>query len=551
VLKSFKIQFNWTHYVILVLTLVVFSRGLNNQFNNWDDTVYVTENPYIDLNAANMSRSFTKGESHGMYVPVTALSLSMNYHFSQLSPKPYLITNLLIHLLNCLLLFIVVQKLFKDTWLTLFVGSLFALHPMQVESVSYVAGRRDVLYVMFYLAAMVHYLNYKETGHKKYIQYTFLFFTLSLFSKGQAIALPFTLMLIDYVTDKPFDLKRSAKQKVYFWVVAAVFMIITLVVKQQSKAFNLSGEVSDIPFMMKTLFAAYGFMMYICNLIIPFKLSLLHPYPQQLTISATLMLAFIFIGVVLYIVWKYRHTQKPMVFGLLFFIVNIFLVLQIIPNSYGIMNDHYVYVAGVGIFISLYFLLRQLIASASTLSYLLVTVCVIMTVLSLMRVPVFKNSITVFSDVIKKYPDAYVAYNNRGNEYYNQGKINEALADFNKAISIKKDIPNTLSNRAAIYINMRQYNDAMKDLDDAIRYKPEFANAYSNRGIIKSMTNMPGALEDMNKAISIEPNNPKLYYNRAGYYMQNNQKDLACADVQRAKQMGIRQSSPLLENLCQ
>lgn len=153
-------------YAVLVLTFIVFSRGLNNQFNNWDDTVYVTENPNIALNSKNMSRSFTKGESHGMYVPVTALSLSINHHFSQLSPKPYLITNLLIHILNCLLLFIVLQKLCKDKWLTLFVGALFALHPMQVESVSYVAGRRDVLYVLF-LIAIIHYLNYKETYYKK------------------------------------------------------------------------------------------------------------------------------------------------------------------------------------------------------------------------------------------------------------------------------------------------------------------------------------------------------------------------------------------------
>ncbi|MES2515966.1 MAG: tetratricopeptide repeat protein [Bacteroidota bacterium] len=538
------------HYAILALTLIVFCRGINNQFNNWDDTVYVTENPNIQLNSKNVAHSFTKGEFHGMYVPITALSFSVNHYFSQLNPKPYLITNLLIHLLNCLLLFIVLQKLFKDQWLTLFAGALFALHPMQIESVSYVAGRRDVLYVLFFLAAIIHYFNYKDTQEKKYFRYSFLFFILSLFSKGQAIALPFTFILIDYLTDQSFNIKGSVKRNVWLIALSAIFIIITLLVKQQSKGFNLSGDITEIPFMMKSLFAAYGFMMYIVNLIIPFNLSLIHPYPKNVSVSPSLILAVVFIATVIFMSWKYRHTHKSVVFGLWFFIINIFLVLQIIPNSYGIMNDHYVYVAGIGIFIALYFLLKQFISSSSTLLYLLIGICIMMTGLSFTRVTVFKNNVTVFSDVVKKYPDAYVAYNNRGNAYYNEGKINEALADFDKAISIKPNSPNALSNRAAIYINMQKYKEALNDLNNAILYKPDFANAYSNRGIIKSLTNMPGALEDMNQAISIEPTNPKLYYNRAGYYMQSHQKDLACADVQKAQQMGMTQGSPLLDNLC-
>jgi tetratricopeptide (TPR) repeat protein len=538
------------HYAILVLTLIVFSRGLNNQFNNWDDTVYVIENPNIELNSKNSLQSFTKGEFHGMYVPITALSLSINYHFSQLNPKPYLITNLLIHLINCILLFIVLQKLFKDNWLTIFVGALFALHPMQVESVSYVAGRRDVLYVLFFLISVIHYLNYMGTQHRKSIRYCFLFFVLSLFSKGQAIALPFTLILIDFVANKSFNLKESVKNKIGFIVISTIFIIITLAVKQQSKAFNLSGDVTEISFLMKSLFAAYGFMMYIINLIIPYHLSLIHPYPLSLEIKASLVLAIIFIAVLAFILWKYKTTHKQIVFGTLFFLINIFLVLQIIPNSYGIMNDHYVYLAGVGIFISLYFLLKLVINSPSTLSYILIGISVMMGIFSFMRVPIFKNNITVYSDVIKKYPDAYIAYNNRGNAYFNENKTNEALADFNKALSLKKELPNTLSNRAVIYINTQQYQLALEDLNNAILYNPTFANAYSNRGIVKSMTHTLGALDDMTKAIALEPTNSKLYYNRAGYYLQTNQRDLACADVQKAKQMGGMQRNPMIENAC-
>lgn len=549
-IQSLFIKYNKYHYLVIVAAIVIFAIGLRNQFNNWDDTVYVTENPAIALNGANIKNSFSGGERHGMYLPLTALSFSINHAISAFDPSAYLGTNLLIHLLNILLVFALLQKLFNNNALTLFAGALFALHPMQAESVSYVAGRRDTLYAVFYFLAMLSYINYIQKHDKKWLRNTMVFFVLSLFSKGQAIALPASLVLVDFLLLKDFSFKKSIKDKWAFIALSAVFIIITLVVKQHAKGFDLSGQIVELSFFKKMMFACYGFMMYIVNIIMPYKLSLIHPYPASLQITAGIVISLAFIAAFVFVSIKYIATQKEIVAGLLFFAVNIFLVLQIIPNSYGIMNDHYVYVPSLGIFIALYFILQKL-ADAKMLTYVFIGITCVAAFLLARRIPVFRDSITVFSDVIKKYPESYVGYNNRGTAYYNTGRLNDAKLDFDRSIMYNSKLATAFNNRAGIFINTAKPKDALTDLNKAIALDPAFANAYSNRGIALAMLGDKKAIDDLNKAVVLEPANPRMYYNRAAYWMNANRKDLACNDVAKARQLGLKEGNPALDKACQ
>jgi tetratricopeptide (TPR) repeat protein len=544
------IPFNKYHYLIVVVTLIVFAFGLNNQFNSWDDTVYVTENPSIALNGQHIKQSFFKGETHGMYLPLTALSFSMNYNLAALNPKPYLVVNLIIHLLNIFLVIALLQKLFKNNTLTLFAGALFALHPLQAESISYVAGRRDTLYAVFYFLSLLSYIHYITKKEKKWLYAALAFFILSLFSKGQAIALPATLVLIDFILLKNFSLVQSIKDKWLFIVLSVLFMGITLAVKQQSKAFNLSGQILHISFFQNMLFACYGFMMYVVNSIIPYKLSLIHPYPKNTGITGGIMLALIFVIAFIWFVFRYSSRQKEIVAGLLFFAINIFLVLQLIPNSYGLMNDHYMYVPVIGIFVALYMVITKL-AAQKTVAYVCISLVVVFAVLLTKRIAIFKNNFTVFTDVIKKYPDSFVGYNNRGVAYFNDGKFKEAKMDFDQSISLAPEVATSYNNRAGIFINLNRNKEAVEDLNKAIALKPDFANAYSNRGIALSMLGDARALEDLDKAIAINAMDPKLYYNRAGYWMNRNQKDRACQDVAKARSLGLKVGNPALDKICQ
>jgi tetratricopeptide (TPR) repeat protein len=163
---------------------------------------------------------------------------------------------------------------------------------------------------------------------------------------------------------------------------------------------------------------------------------------------------------------------------------------------------------------------------------------------------VFKNNETVFTDVLKKYPDSYVAYTNRGFDYYNQGKMDLALSDYSEAIKHYPKAFKTYNNRALVYLNTQQYQLAETDFDKAIEIKPDFADAYSNRGIAKAMQGNKNAIEDFNKSVELNPNDYKIRFNRAGYFFQTNQLDKACADLQESKRLGLNRDTRKLDAAC-
>lgn len=543
----------WFILLTLIAAALVFSPGLKNQFLNWDDAVYVTENPTLSLTSDHVAQSFTRGETHGMYVPLTALSLSLNNYFSGLNPRPYLWTNLILHLINILLVFLLLRRLFPQP-LIVFAGTLlFALHPMQAESVSYVSGRRDLLYGLFFLASLIFYSDWLKSRRRAAYAASLLFFILSLFSKGQALVLPFVLMGIDFLSDRKGIFKKALMEKLPFFVFSLIFILITFAVRQASPDFRIQDEVMAVPLWQRMVYACYGFIMYMVNLIIPFRLSLIHPYPLAEAIPAGF---WIFPPLVLACVaWGFYLLKKNRgaAFGLLFFAVTLVMVLQIIPNSYGIMNDHYIYIPCIGLFVLITSLLQRQMSKKSVKNLVIAGGAVYLLALGTFtysRTKVFHDDISVFTDVLEKYPDSYLAYNNRATAKMKTGDVRGAFQDFNQALKCYPRSANVYANRAALYISSGNFAAALKDLNEAIRIKPDFANAYGNRGIARSALQDTMAIEDFNKALQLHPNDPKLYYNRGAYWLSRGQRDLACPDVKKARAMGLKEGNPAVDNAC-
>jgi tetratricopeptide (TPR) repeat protein len=539
--------------IIIITTIIVFIGVKNNTFVGWDDEVYITQNPYLKLSVSNIKHSFLEGEYHRMYVPLTALSLSINEHFSGLSPKGYLITNLLLHLISVVLCFFIIKKLSNNLSIAFWVSLIFAIHPVQAEVVAYAAGRRDVLYTLFLFASYFVYLKYinsKESG--KYLSISILFFTLSLFSKTQGLLFPFLLIATDYLYKRKIFSRKLILEKIPFFVLSVIFGIITIaiLVKQKSPEFHISREVMETPIAERIIYAFFGFVNYIINAIFPFKLSLIHPYP----LSGVPLIAYISVllggGLGIYALIAFVKKRELWQFGLLFFIISIVLMLQIFPNSYGVMNDHYMYAALPGLALSINILMKKLIKKSSVYTSVVVLYILTLSVISIKRVETFRTPFSVYSDVISKYPDSYVAYNNRGTAFYNIGKLVEAKADFNSSIEIYSDNAYAYNNRAVINIATGNFQDAISDLNNAISLKSEYADAYSNRAIAKAVLGDNSAIGDHNKAVELSPQEPKYRFNRGVFYIQNNNIELGCKDIKDAENMGLEITIPELKNIC-
>lgn len=531
--------------ILLVLTSVLYLPSLKNNFNNWDDNAYITSNPQIILSKHNVYKSFTEGESHRMYAPLTALSHSIVYSIYGLNPKPYILINLIVHLLNILLLYLFLSLLVKNPYVPLIATALFALHPMQVESVAYAAGRRDVLYTFFYFLCLIFYLQATDGKIKNKIKYglSLVFALLALLSKGQALTIPLTLILLSLFRGEKWNSKAFWINKIPYLGLSVIVAYKVFAAPQYAAGGFTSMAYIDfkVPFLYRIICACYAFVRYVVLLLCPYKLSLVHPYPiadEVYYVPKVFYAYFIVFLVFIFLFSRFAIKKKIWWFGLAFFSVNIVMLLQIIPNSYGIMNDHYVYFAGIGIFL--------IIASSVSSKFLSKKILIMLYVffalyfvtlgyLSYQRIHDFRDSITVWTDVIKKYPGCSVAYNNRGAAYNDLGMNDDAISDISRAIKIKPNYTEALFNRANLYQSRGAHYLAIADYNKAIRSRPNYVEAYNNRGnSYLAIGFYDEAFADFTKALEIMPGFARAYNNRGLVYQAQGQYDKALEDYHHA-----------------
>lgn len=228
----------WVVAGICILTFVCFRYSLNNVFTNWDDDVYVTNDQYIKaFTAENLKTIFTEDITRNNYHPLTMLSFAVNYHYAQLKPKTYYLTNILIHIANVMLVFLLATELLKrmvnesDSQFTIynlqlilpaFCALWFGIHPMHVESVSWLAERKDVLYAFFYFSGLLLYLRYVDENKAKWYVLTLLFFIASCLSKPMAVVFPLSLLAIDVLLKRKLN-RKTLIEKIPLFVASIVF----------------------------------------------------------------------------------------------------------------------------------------------------------------------------------------------------------------------------------------------------------------------------------------------------------------------------------------
>ncbi len=556
---------------ILALTFGLYFKSLSNDFINWDDPHYVYENSNIwGLGAENMKYIWTEFVVAN-YHPLSVMSLAFNYVMGGLNPYGYHLTNVLLHLINCLLVFVFVYRLSdRKTDIALLSSLLFAVHPLHVESVAWVAERKDLLYTVFLLPALILYLKYRQSPSALLYACILFSYLLSLLSKPAAVIFPLLLLCIDYFQHRKIDAKVII-EKIPFFALSLLFGIITILAQKDSAI----GEFEQYPFYWRLMFPAYGFVMYIIKLFFPVNQSLLYPYPQVATgLPATYPLCLLLTaGIVALAVWSAKYT-RVVVFSLLFYFFNLVLVLQFLSVGEAIMSERYTYMAYVGLFILIGYGYRHLAANNPSLKPVLVALlgvsCLAFSYKTYNRLDQWKNSETIWTDMIQQYPNRspsaynnrghylrsknklkealadldiaiqlhpkyHLAFVNRGNTYFSLGKNDEALADYNKAIELKNDYPEAYGNRGSVYFQRGQYDLAMQDYNKALELKKDYPDAYLNRAVTYSVLQKHDlAVQDYNSYIATNKDNPKAYHWRGLGEQNLKQLDKAIPDFDRA-----------------
>ena len=441
-------------------------------------------------------------------------------------------TNILGHTLNVFLVYRLTLLLFSNFRYAILVALIFAIHPMQVETIAWVSAKNNIIYTTFYVLAAIAYIRYSGEGKLKFAVISFVLFVVACLSKPSAIAFPVCLFAIDYLLQIPVS-KKSILQKVPFFAVALLMGFITLYTRTEDKF--ITSDI-DIPIYERIGYAGYCMAFYIVKFLFPINLSLVYPYPDNKIIWIVLgYLVWVLLAIL--IIRLYKKKQLVILGAIGFILANFLLVIQLIPFGEVITADRYMYLPLIGFGFLLISIFKF---SDKHINFIVFATLIYFGSLSFMRTLNWKNSITIFSDTVKKQPNSFLVLNSLGSEYNTIGKPNDGITYLNRAIAVAPNYYKAYYNRGLSYMQLQQFKNALNDLDKAISLhrRGDHYKSYVARGnVYYQLKDMPKAIEDAKTALVIDPENVKAQFLLANCYDDLNLLDQALPYYSNAIQL--------------
>jgi hypothetical protein len=514
--------------LILLFTFVIYSGTLSNDFLiGWDDGEYLSDPSVSGSGRINIAEIFSNFHL-GMYQPLAVLSFAINHRISGDTAWPFILTNILLHLLNTLLVYQLMKKWMKGYISAGIVALLFAIHPMHVEAVAWISTRSSGLYSLFFLAGLLMWDKYLDEGLKpKHYLLSLLFLLLALFSKSMAATFPLIMFLMDYQKKRNFSF-RLVTEKLPFLALSVIFGIVAI------KAAGSFGHITvleqDFYLLQRFFLILYGIAFYLIKLIAPVNLSAIYAFPETVNgnlpnyiYSATIVPILLAIAI-----WFSGKNRREFVFGGLFFLLSISMVLPLFWSRIFITADRYTYIPYIGLFMIIGRLFSDLYESRTTIdktNYRLLLlssglIVILLGAATFNRTTTWKDTPTLLTDVIeKKRSDA-----DMGHGYF-------YLANYYDA-----------ANNA---------DEAMKYYDLSLSRNSNYLLALNNRGILKGKAgNIAGAISDFDNAIRIKPDYAEAYYNRGVAIYQTGGRDKACQDWNTALKLSFKPAGEALMKYC-
>ena len=568
--------------IISLLVVIVYQPSSHNGFV-YDDVLYIEKNPLLtDLSFQGISNIFSKYVA-GNYHPVTILSLAIDYHLFKGNPTGYHIMNIILHCLVTASVFFFTLKISKNLIGAIITSLLFGIHPLHVESVAWISGRKDLIFVLFFIISTLLYLYYSETKTKKLYYLTLLFFCFSCLSKAIAVVLPVIFFILDYYHGVKVS-KRMLLEKIPFIIISIIIGLIAIDAQKDVGALKEITQYTN-SFSDKLFYACYGLFFYLYKFIIPINMSAIYPYPDKIDGSLPIIflitpfIILIIIGLLIY----FRKKSKVPIFSFLFYFVSILPVLQLLPVGSAITADRYFYLSSIGLFfmigIGFSFIYNKFTIKKGYSQYIntsLITiaiiVAVIFSVVSYQRTQIWVDNMSLYSDVILKEPNAAggyfglgqalrenksydkaiqmynktieinpkhsEAYFNMGNVYLEVKKYNKAVESYLKTIELNPGHLKVNTNLGSAYFSLQEYDKAAQAFQKAIEINPRDMYACNNLGYCYyKQKDFAKAIEMFNKAIEIEPNYRQAYMNIATVYNDMGKTETALEYLSKANKI--------------
>ena len=588
-LKSFTIPRALPICLFLIITtLAVFWQVKDHEFINYDDTEYITENLHVQggVTLKGVTWAFTTFHAANWH-PLTWLSHMLDVQLFGVKPGWHHLMNLLFHIANTLLLFLVLHRMTKALWQSAFVAALFALHPLHVESVAWVSERKDVLSAFFWMLTMGAYVYYVERpGLQRYLL-VFTFFSLGLMSKPMLVTLPFVLLLLDFwplgrlqyrkadpeihaealspssiakqkrKSKKQNAVKEKAQvknptdfhyqwtlirplvwEKVPFFILTAIASVVTYIAQQKGGALS---SLKAISFDVRVVNSIVSYVSYIGKMIWPANLAVFYPHPGMLppwqVFAAVSILVIITLSAL-----RMARRFPYVIIGWLWYLGTLVPVIGLVQVGEQAMADRYTYVSLIGLFIMIAWTIPDLVKKGPYRIYIFtISAGIILSALTYTTwtyLQCWQNSVTIFQHALKTTRNNFIAHLNMGADLRDKGGVEEAIAHYVEALRIEPNNPDVNFNLGNALSRQGKLDEAIVHYISVIRIKPNYAAAYNHLGLaLFRQGKINEAIINFTKAIKMDPNMAEAYNNMGAVFVGQGKPDQAIANFTKAVQI--------------
>lgn len=531
--------------LLAAIAVIAYSPVLNNDFVSYDDYKYTTGNPFIKdgLTVEAVKWAFSTFYFSNWH-PITWISHMADVSFYGFAPRGHHLTSLLIHAINGILLFFLLYSLTNKTLECAIVAALFAVHPLNVESVAWVAERKNCLSALFWLATLITYVKYvRRQTIGRYIAVLWLF-SMALMSKPMAVTLPFTLLLIDYwplgrfksgqTVLKNHPVAGLIAEKIPFFILSVISSVLTIYAQRQEGAVI---SFDKLPLATRVVNAIMSYAGYIGKIFVPLRLAVFYPYVEEKSPVAIVSTALMLIMITGFVIIKKKNAPY-LLMGWLWYLGTLVPVIQIVQVGAASMADRYMYIPAIGLFIMIAWGMAARISRRRIGAAAGIAVIIALMLITARQAGYWRDSAALYTHALDVTEDNYLAHNNYGQVLMKQGRFDEAIVQFKAGLEIMpsndelnynmwqalsaKGTPDDkyLLNAASIwfhgdmaalykkagigYFNKKKYNDAVEFLLKSLLINNKDAEGFNYLGLALQETGqLKEAAMAFNKAAAL------------------------------------------------
>lgn len=478
---------------ILLLVTAVYLPLRNAEFTNWDDQIHVTGNAKVHTLTWDSALEHFRPHTEYMYHPLTMLTYALEWKIGGGSPAVFHLFSLLLHLVNVLLVYRLILRLSSDRSIALIVALLFGIHPVNVETVAWISSRKDLLYSLFFLAGLELYGKFRA-GESRWLSYAgvILVFILGLLSKPTMVVFPVALVLMDWWSNRAWD-RGVFLEKLPFFLISIGFGIFTMQLSNSDT--DVVTIISLYDLRHQVLMVSYAAVFYLGKLLLPIGLSAMYHYPA--VVDGMLPLQYyaapVLLGSIAAFLIYFGRRHRYLLFGAGLYLLPLLLILQVLPfNNTSLVAERYAYISSVAVLFVLVLTVKKLLERfGSADPFWRATTVTSMTLLMFLyiggtaiRVAAWKDSISIFTSVIERDPNVWIAYANRAIDRIKLTAYTDALTDANRAIELHPTRKALNALRGNVLFFLKRYDEALVDLDSVTFSGKAKPNDYYNKGSV-------------------------------------------------------------------